>query len=135
MRRASISREAVADDRERQGDEGGEKRAENSHQKGVPKALEINGIPENLGDVIEGQLSVRSDKRSLQGPENRPDEKQRKECRGKKENDFGKGVRHGAEARRYGGISRKNCRGMGILPMSGWIVTHGQDAHATIAYR
>ena len=28
------------------------------------------------------------------------------------------------------GPSNKS-RGMGILPMSRWIVTHGQDAHAT----
>ena len=84
----SRKKKPVADHGERQRDGGGEQRAEKPHQERIPQPLEIDGIAENLADIIEGERPVRPDKRALQSPENRPDKKQREERRSDEEDQF-----------------------------------------------
>ena len=106
QKRLAWKNKPIAEEGERDGDEHGQHGASDSHQERVPEPFEVDRIAENLGRIVERELSIRPDKGPAQSLANRPYKKYRKKHSSDEEHKFGEDVGHELTQRR-GGAERK----------------------------
>ncbi len=70
---------AVGQEGERQGNGGGEQGAPDGHLDRVPQTLEVNGIAEDLDDVVEGETAAGLTESAAEGFPNRKGEEEKEE--------------------------------------------------------
>jgi hypothetical protein len=94
QQRLAGKNKAVTHPSERHRDQAGEHGAENPDAERIPEPLEIQWIPKNLGDVVEGETPIGSHKGSPHGFRDRPQEEKGEKNSGQGEDGFGKLVGH-----------------------------------------
>ena len=92
--RLSGKNKPVADPSQRHRNQAGKQGAEDTDPKGIPEPLEVEWIPENLGDVVEREPPVSSHKSSPHRLRDRPQEEQGEKNSSQGEDDFGELVGH-----------------------------------------
>ena len=90
----SGKKETVTHPSERNRNERGEQCAPDTHLERVPESLDIERIPENLGDVVDRKLSIRSDKSPIERLTDRPEKEQREENGCDEEDESGELLTH-----------------------------------------
>ena len=94
----------------------GEDGAVDRHLHGVPKSLQINGVAENLEEVVEGKAAARLAESPSQRFPDGQEEEEEKEKRSEREDDMGAG--EGEATRRRGdGVTRRGIGpGVSVSP-------------------